>query len=203
MITVDMIKEFCPNGKNLPAIVTALNVRMAEFGIVTKDQIAMFLAQTIHESGGYSRFDENLNYSAAGLMSTWPTRFKTLAEASKYARQPNKIANKVYANRLGNGDESSNEGWLFRGRGAIQVTGKTNYKLLDKAVPSLKVLTAPDVLTNPDGAIVSACWYWKSNDLNRFANKKDIVGCSKAVNGGSIGLTDRKRIYESMLKKLG
>ncbi len=203
IITVDMIKSFCPNSKTLPAIVAALNTRLPEFGIVTKNQVAMFIAQTIHESGGYSRFDENLNYSAAGLMATWPSRFKTLAEANKYARQPIKIANKVYSGRLGNGDEASNEGWLYRGRGAIQTTGKTNYKLLDKAVPSLKVLTNPDILTTPDGAIVSACMYWKSNGLNRFADKSDITGCTKAIQGGSLGLSERKRIYESMLTKIG
>lgn len=203
MITVELLQPFCKNAKNLDEFVSELNKELPKYGITTKDQVAMFLAQTIHESGGFSRLEENLNYSSAGLMKTWPKRFPNLQIASKYARKPQAIANKVYADRMGNGPEVSNDGWNYRGRSLIQITGKFNYILLDKGEASLNVLKNPDVLKTPRGAVIAACWFWKKNNLNRFADKQDIVGCSKAINGGLIGIEERKHLFEEIKNKIG
>lgn len=202
MITKDDIDEFC-KVQNLDEFVSALNKYMPLYGIDTKERIAMFLSQVIHESGGFSRLVENLNYSSAGLMRVWPKRFPNLQIASKYSRKPQAIANKVYADRMGNGPEASGDGWKWRGRSLIQITGKFNYILLDKDVPELKVLQNPDSLLTPEGAVIAACWFWKKNNLNRFADKLDIVGCSKAINGGLIGIEERKHLFTEIKKKIG
>ncbi len=202
MITKDNIDDFCKI-QNLDEFVSALNKYMPLYGIDTKERISMFLSQVIHESGGFSRLVENLNYSSAGLMKVWPKRFTSLQIASKYAKKPQAIANKVYADRMGNGSESSGDGWKWRGRSLIQITGKDNYIALDKDVPSLKVLQNPDILLTPEGAVIAACWFWKKNNLNRFADKSDIVGCSKAINGGFIGIEERKHLFTEIKKKIG
>lgn len=203
MITEELLKPFCPNAKNLDQFTASLNDLLPEYGIDTPERISMFLAQVIHESGGFARLEENLNYSSAGLMRVWPKRFTTLQIAMKYARKPQAIANKVYSNRMGNGPEESGEGWLYRGRSLIQITGKDNYTLIDKDIPSLGIMKNPDVLKTVFGGVTAACWYWKKNGLNRYADKQDIVGCTKAINGGLIGLDERKHIYSEINKKIG
>ena len=168
---------------------------IAKFGINNPLRLAHFLSQCSHESGDFRLVRENLNYSAEGLTKIFKKYFPTLADATPYARNPQKIANKVYGGRMGNGPESSGDGFKFCGRGAIQLTGHDNYSqfaasvgmTIDEAVADLETL---------DGAIESACWFWKKNGLNAICDKDDIVTMTKRINGGTIGLDDRKKHYE-------
>ena len=163
---------------------------------------AHFLAQVAHESGGLKYSAENLNYSAQGLRSVFGKYFKTNDIAALYARKPEKIANRVYADRMGNGNEASGDGWKFRGRGLIQLTGKDNYQQFAKDY-GIDCVNNPDLLLDPQFALASACWFWQKRNLNTFADKDDIVMVTKRINGGVNGLNDRqqyldsfKRIYE-------
>lgn len=161
-------------------------------GINTQKRLAMFFAQLDHESG-LKPISENLNYSADGLLKTFPKYFNS-ETAKEYARQPQKIANRVYANRMGNGSESSGDGWKFRGRGFIQITGKNNYIACGYA-------NNPDNLLNEVDAMVSAVWFWNQNNLNKFADLGDVKGCTKVINGGLNGLADRENKYIAYIKK--
>lgn len=163
--------------------------------------MAAFLAQIAHESGGFNFVQEGLNYSAQGLMKTWPRRFPTLASARPYARNPEKIANKVYANRMGNGPESSGDGFKFRGRGLIQLTGRDNYTRFARSIGRTLDQTVA-YLETPEGAVASAAWFWDINKLNVYADKDDFVGLTRRINGGTIGLADRKHHYDIALKAL-
>lgn len=165
--------------------------------IPSLEATAHFVGNTYHETGGYTVFRENLNYSVAGLIKTWPTRFNA-ETAELYARQPEKIANRVYANRMGNGDESSGDGWLYAGKGALQTTGKTNYRLFGESI-------GVDLLSNPDLVatkyqLESAIYYFESNNLWNMASKvndESIRKVRKAVNGGAIGLDHvRELVYK-------
>ena len=202
MITSDLIKTAFPKIK-LPVeeFVSILNKILPEYDINTKERIVGFLAQTGHESGGYTKFVENLNYGAEGLCSTWPKRFPTLASAKPYARTPEKIGNKVYCDRMGNGPEASGDGWKYRGSSAIQLTGKANYQKLATAIGK----SLDDTVTfcgTTEGIIVSSCWFWKENNLNKFCDKNDFVGLTKAINGGTIGIKDRLELKENLEKLL-
>ena len=182
----------------------ALNKHMAFYGINTPKRIAAFLAQIAHESGGFSRLVENLNYSADGLAKTWPKRFANSEKkpnhlAIELERKPIQIANTVYANRNGNGDEASGDGWKYRGRGLIQLTFKNNYlSIRDKT--GLDIYNNPDLLLDPDAAVKSACAYWDLNKLNRFEN--DFTALRKAINGGLNGLDDCIKYHEKAKKAL-
>jgi len=166
-------------------------LRVAErFEINTRDRMAAFLAQTGHESGGYRFLSENLNYSAEGLTKTFPRYFKTLAEAQQYARNPAKIANKVYGGRMGNGNEQSGDGFKFRGRGVIQLTGKDNVTAFASDM-KMTVDEAVAYLETDEGAVMSAGWFWNKNGLNRFADSGDFTTLTRRINGGTIGLDDR------------
>jgi putative chitinase len=171
---------------------------LAQNDIDTASQIAMFLAHAGHESGGFKRVVENLSYSAELLCKTWPSRFPTIAFASQYARQPEKIANFVYGTRMGNLGVASGDGWLFRGRGLFQTTGRENYERLAVALKMPVGALIPFLQTN-EGAIKSAIYYWKSRGLDRLAAKGDIVGSTVAINGGRNGLADRKAHYVKAL----
>jgi putative chitinase len=175
-----------------------LNEAMDEFEIDTKKRQAMFLAQCAHESGQFRTVVENLNYSADGLQRTFPRHFRT-ASVRNYHRQPEKIANRVYSNRMGNGDEASGDGWRFRGRGLIQLTGKSNY-ILCSADLEVDLLENPNYLVTPEGAARSAAWFWWKNDLNDLADIGDIVGSTRRINGGVNGLEHRKQLYRSAMK---
>ena len=164
------------------------------FGITSVARVAAFLAQTAHESGGYRALKENLNYRAESLMKTWPKRFPTMEIANQYAKQPEKIANKVYADRMGNGSEASGDGWRYCGRGLIQLTGKDNYtRFADYA--GINVEDAPGYIETPRGAVHSACWFWYVNDCNAYADASDIEGLTKRINGGNLGLANRIEHY--------
>lgn len=177
--------------------IDALNKVLPEYKINTKLRLCHFLAQILHESGNLKYKSENLNYSAKALRSVFPKYFKTDEIANQYARKPEKIANRVYANRMGNGDEASGDGWLFRGRGLIQLTGHDNYKLCGASI-KLNLLENPDLLINTaEASIKAACWFWDKNNLNILADKDDIKTITKRINGGYNGIEDR----ESILKR--
>jgi putative chitinase len=175
---------------------------LEDYEINTPKRIAAFLAQTHHESGGYVWLTENLNYSADGLLRVFPKYFKTMEIAKAYARQPDKIANRTYADRMGNGDEASGDGSKYKGRGLIQLTFKNNYFWF---AASLEITPeeASEYTQSFEGAAQSACWYWSENRLNRFCDANDIKGLSKAINGGFKGLEDREVQYARALRLLG
>lgn len=153
--------------------------------------LAHFMAQIEHESG-LKPISENLNYSAEGLLKTFPKYF-TKEQASLYARKPEKIANRVYANRIGNGDEKSGDGWKYRGRGFIQLTLKNNYENLSKDTGT-DYVNNPDLLLNEADAMVAALWFWKKNGLTKYALLDDITTVTKRINGGLNGFDHRKKL---------
>ena len=174
--------------------VSPLNSTIEKYAINTPARIASFLAQIGHESNGLITRMENLNYSTQGLLSTFKKYFDE-ASAQIYARHPERIANKVYASRMGNGDESSGDGWKYRGRGLIQITGHDNYSHLATDL-NMKIEDAVVYLESVDGAAMSAGWFWDKNKLNPLADIEDIESITRKINGGLNGLEDRKRIYQ-------
>jgi putative chitinase len=170
--------------------VDALNETFARFDIMNPLRQAAFIGQCGHECGGFKILEENLNYRAETLMKLWKNRFPTLEVANEYARNPKKIANKVYASRMGNRDESSGDGFRFRGRGCIQLTGHANYFHAGKACGEDFVMN-PDLVATPKYAAMTAGWFWNTHKLNPLADLKDYVMMTKKINGGTIGLQDR------------
>lgn len=168
----------------------AIQEILPDYEINTPNRVACWLGQTAHESGGYRALRENLNYSAKGLNGIFKKYFPTEADAKPYERQPEKIANKVYASRMGNGDERSGDGWKYRGRGLIQLTGKNNYENFAMSIEE-SVDETVKFLETYEGAVQSACWFWEANNLNDLADKLDIKLMTKKINGGYIGLEDR------------
>ena len=160
------------------------------YEINTPDRQAAFIGQCAHESGNFKTLEVNLNYSAESLMKVWPSRFPTLEAAKPYHRNPEKIANKVYGGRMGNGPEETGDGWLYHGRGLIQLTGKDNYMLASDAL-SMDFIHSPDYVLVPKYAALTAGWYWNKRSLNKEADAKDYTAMTKKINGGVIGLDDR------------
>jgi putative chitinase len=199
--TQEKLAKCLARNKNTAELFEVFNEVLPRYEITTIERVAAFLAQCGHESADFTVLKENLNYSAEGLAKVFPKRFPTVAAAQPYNRNPEKIANKIYSDRMGNGPEASGEGYKFRGRGAIQLTGKENYtkfansidKSLDEAVAYTETLA---------GAIESACWFWSTNKLNALADATDIVALTKRINGGTIGLEDRKHHFENNLVTL-
>lgn len=175
---------------------------LPSYGIDTPLRQAHFLAQVAHESGGFKYAVENLNYSANALYAVFRKYFPSLAVADGYARQPEKIANKVYANRLGNGDEASGDGYKYRGRGLIQLTGKDNYTSFG-AKAQIDAVGNPDIVATPEYSLASACWFWQSRNLNKYADADDVVMVTKRINGGTNGLENREHFLEEFKKLLG
>jgi len=180
----------------------ALNPAMARFEITSPERMAAFLAQIAHESGQLTRLSENLNYSAKRLMQVWPNRFPTMEKALQYERNPEKLANCVYAKRLSNGDETSGDGWRYRGRGLIQLTGRGNYRAASQGI-GLPLEEQPDLLLQPDPAALSAAWFWKSHGLNELADDRnedndteDFKTITRRINGGTVGLKERTAFWE-------
>ncbi len=171
-----------------------------KFDINTPERIAGFLAQIGHESGGFRFTSENLNYRAEALMRVWPSRFPP-GIAESYAMQPEKIANRAYCDRMGNGDEASGDGWKYRGRGLIQLTGKDNYAAFSLDADN-EALVNPDLVAEPELAALSAGWFWKKNGLNALADNRDIVGMTRRINGGTNGLDDRQMRYSRLISVL-
>lgn len=204
-ITVEQFKELFPRNKNAEEWTEALNDVLPDFDINTPLRVAAFLAQCGHESAGFSILRENLNYSAEGLHKTFRKYFPTLESAQPYARNPEKIANRVYANRMGNGNEASGDGWRYRGRGPIQLTGKNNYTAFanDYFEDPQTVLDDPDLLVDHiPTSLLAAVWFWQKNNLNKEADAGDIKTMTRKINGGFIGLEDRIKHYEHALHVL-
>ena len=201
-ITAAQVKAIFPQYKYPADLAEALSEQFEKYEINTVNRAAGFLAQCGHESNGFTVLKENLNYSADGLAKIFKKYFPSVADATPYARNPEKIANKVYANRMGNGPESSGEGYKFRGRGAIQLTGKDNYTQFAKSV-GMTLDEAVADLETLDGAIESACWFWQKNGLNAICDANDIVKMTKRINGGTIGLEDRTKHYNHAKEILG
>jgi putative chitinase len=170
-----------------------------KYDISTPKRQAYFIGQCMHESGGFKQLKENLNYSAKGLMATWPSRFPNMDTAEKFERNPEKIANKVYAGRMGNTEDG--DGAKYIGRGLIQLTGKENYANCGSAI-GVDLVANPDLLATPKYAALSAGWFWNKKGLNAFADADDIDTITKRINGGLIGLADRKAKIEMVSKYL-
>jgi len=197
--------------------VEAVAAACKEFNINTPQRIAGFLSQCAHESGGFERLQENLNYSADGMAGIWPRRFAVLEadgkpvkkdgknQPNKFAlalhRKPEMIANVVYSGRMGNGPTESGEGWLYRGRGLKQLTGKDNHRACSAGL-GVDLVANPDLLLEPVYAARSAAWFWATNKCNNFADAGDIEGLTKRINGGLIGIEDRKKRYASAMRSL-
>jgi putative chitinase len=197
------VAEMLKGNKNIDAWYAAMVKVFPKYGINTPNRVAGFIAQCAHESVNFTVLEENLNYGAGQLDKVFAKYFvKAGRNAAEYAKQPEKIANIVYASRLGNGDSASGEGYKFRGRGIIQLTGKDNYTNFGKSVGKTPDEVIEYVKTL-DGALESACWFWNSRNINAACDSNDIVKMSKLVNGGDIGLADRKKHYEHNLAVLG
>lgn len=201
MITKEEFQSVVPdvNWQYAAPYLDIIDEVLDSYEINTPIRKAHFLAQISHESGSFKFVKENLNYSANALYGVFRKYFPTLAAAALYARQPEKIANKVYANRMGNGDEASGEGWKYRGRGLIQLTGKDNYSAFSADVGQ-DFVSNPDLLTQPEWALASACWFWKKRGINKFADEDDIHMVTKKINGGFNGLEDRQHFLEEYKK---
>lgn len=200
--TKEQLKQLIPANTKLDEWYDALTKILPQYEINTPERTAAFLAQCIHESGGLTVLKENLNYKAASLRKVFPKYFPTDALAAEYEKKPEKIANKIYASRMGNGDEASGDGFRFSGKGIIQLTGKDNQSKFAAAM-KMSIDDMPTYLLTCEGAIHSACWFWTTNKLNALADKKDLVTLTKRINGGTIGLEDRKKHYAHALEVLG
>jgi putative chitinase len=204
-LTLQQLKQLLPKNPYVEQWHSALAQLLPDYEINTPQRIAAFIAQCAHESGGFTALKENLNYRPATLRKIFPKYFPDDTIANDYCSRPNKqeaIANRVYANRMGNGDEQSGDGYKYCGRGLIQLTGKDNYTWFAESL-EISAEEASEFLATFEGAVQSACWFWESNNLNQWADKGDIVTLTKRINGGTIGLEDRIKHYEHALHVLG
>jgi putative chitinase len=201
-LTASQLKQMVPGITHVDHWIEAFDQLLPDYEINTPKRVAAFIAQCAHESGGFRFLKENLNYKAESLMKTFPKYFSDRDTANAYAKQPAKIANRVYANRMGNGDEASGDGFKYCGRGLIQLTGKSNYSWFAASL-EISPEEASAYLETFEGAAQSACWFWESNNLNVEADAGDIKKMTKKINGGYIGLDDRIKHYEHALHILG
>jgi len=204
-LTKQQLKQLLPKNPYIDQWHDALSKLLPDYSINTPQRIAAFIAQCAHESGEFMVLKENLNYKAASLRKLFSKYFANDDIANEYASKPNKqeaIANRIYASRMGNGDESSGDGFKFCGRGLIQLTGRDNYTFFAGSL-SITVEEASEYLQTFEGAAQSACWFWETNNLNQWADKGDILTLTKRINGGTIGLEDRIKHYEHALHVLG
>jgi putative chitinase len=204
MLTQSQLAELIKGNPYVPQWHNALIQLLPDYEINTPKRIAAFIAQCAHESANFRILTENLNYRWQSLRKVFPKYFPTDELAQQYASRPNRaeaIANRIYASRMGNGPEESGDGWRFRGRGLIQLTGKQNYMWF---AASLEITPeeATEYLMTFEGAAQSACWFWETNKLNQWADNGDIVTLTKRINGGTIGLDDRIKHYEHALHVL-
>ena len=205
MITQEQLKQLLPKNPYISHWHKALEQLFPDYEINTPQRMAAFVAQCAHESGSFMFLTENLNYRWQSLRKVFPKYFPDDAIAQDYANRPNKqeaIANRIYASRMGNGPEESGDGYRFRGRGLIQLTGRHNYTWFAASL-EISPEEATEYLTTFEGAAQSACWFWETNKLNQWADKGDILTLTKRINGGTIGLDDRIKHYEHALHVLG
>jgi putative chitinase len=201
-LELDQLREIIPKNPYLQYWYNALEQLLPQYQIDTPHRLAAFLAQCAHESGNFVFIKENLNYKWQSLRKVFPKYFPTDALAQQYEKQPERIANKIYANRMGNGPEESGDGWRFCGRGLIQVTGRDNYSWFAASL-DISPEEASEYMETFEGAAQSACWFWETNNLNQWADRGDIVTLTKRINGGTIGLEDRQKHYNHALHIFG
>jgi putative chitinase len=204
-LTLEQLKQFLPKNPYVDHWYGALAQLLPDYDINTPQRIASFLAQCAHESGEFTALKENLNYKAPTLRKVFGKYFPTDELANQYASMPNKqeaIANRAYANRMGNGDEASGDGFRYCGRGLIQLTGKDNYSWFAASI-SISPDEASEYLQTFEGAAQSACWFWENNNLNAFADAGDFEGMTRRINGGILGLDDRIAHYKRAMTILG
>jgi putative chitinase len=182
--------------------VDALNETFSRFNLTSNNQKAMFIGQCSHECGNFRLLEENLNYKAATLMKLWPKRFPSLEFANQFAGNAKRIANSVYANRMGNRDEASGDGYRFRGRGALQCTGHSTYFHAGKAL-GVDFVMQPDLIATPKYAALTAGWFWETHKLNPPSDALDYQKVTRIINGGTIGLDDRIKHVQQALAVLG
>jgi len=202
ILNKDQLAQMIPGNPYVDHWYDALSQALPDYDIDTPQRISAFIAQCAHESGNFRFLKENLNYKAESLMRVWPHYFPTMEVAKQYAHNQEKIANRAYANRMGNGDEASGDGFRYCGRGLIQLTGKNNYQSFADSIQT-PVEQITEYLATFEGAVQSACWFWESNNLNNYADNGDIVTITKKINGGTLGLDDRTARYQRALKILG
>lgn len=200
-ITKEQLAQLIPGNPYIDHWYDALSKLLPDYEINTPNRIAAFIAQCAHESANFTALHENLNYTAASLTRVWPSRFPANI-AEQYAHKPEAIANRAYSSRMGNGDESSGDGWRYCGRGLIQLTGKDNYTAFADSI-GITPEEVSDYVQTFEGAAQSACWFWESNNLNQYADSGDIETMTKRINGGTLGLEERKKHYEHAKHVLG
>jgi putative chitinase len=199
--TPDQLAQIIPNNPYVAEWYDAVSRILPDYEINTVNRVAAFLAQCAHESANFTALKENLNYTAASLSRVWPSRFPP-AIAEQYAHNQEMIANRAYCDRMGNGPESSGDGWRYAGKGLIQLTGKDNYTRFAESIET-PVEQLPEYLGTFEGAVQSACWFWETNGLNQFADAGDILTLTKRINGGTIGLEERTQHYQHAIQVLG
>ena len=199
MISLEKFLQVFPKAKRAQELIQAFNKLFPVYKIDTVNRISAFLAQTGHETGGFRYFEENLNYSAEALEQVFSKYFSRAGRnAAEYAYKPEKIANVVYANRMGNGPEETGDGWKYRGRGLIQLTGKSNYQQFYLET-GIDVINDPDLIVRDlNVAVLSALWFWEKNHLNTYADRNDITSITRIINGGYNGLEHRMSLYERL-----
>ena len=200
-ITKEQLSQLIPKNPYLDQWYEALSVLLPDYEINTPNRIAAFIAQCAHESASFTALHENLNYRAETLSKVWPKKFPP-AVAQQYAHKPEAIANLAYASRMGNGNEASGDGWRYCGRGLIQLTGKDNYTAFADSI-GITPEEVSDYVQTFEGAAQSACWFLETNNLNQYADSGDIETMTKRINGGTLGLEDRKKHYEHAKHILG
>ena len=200
-IRQDQLAQILPGNPYIEHWCEALNKILPDYDISTPQRVAAFLGETYVESAGYTALHENLNYTAQSLCRVWPSHF-TADIADQYAHNPERIANRAYAGRMGNGDEASGDGWNFCGRGLLQVTGRVNYQAFADSL-QMNIADVPAFLQTFEGAVQSACWFWENNNLNSYADSGDFVTMTKKINGGTLGLDDRQHRYLQAMQVFG
>ena len=204
-ITIEQIKKIAPGAPDKAAgeFVDTFNKWSDKFGITTPLRAAHFISQCVHECAELKAFEENLNYSEKGLLKVFPKYFNATT-VKQYARKPEKIANRVYANRMGNGNEASGDGWKYKGRGAIGLTGRSNYLAYSTSGFCVgDLMVHPEWLAKSPGCYKSAMWFWWKNGLNVIADTGDVNAVTKRVNGGYNGLDSRKKYLARSKEALG
>ena len=199
--TPEQLAQIIPGNPYVAEWYAALSRILPDYEINTVPRVAAFLAQCAHESANFTALKENLNYTAASLTRVWPTRFP-VGIAEQYAHNQEKIANRAYCDRMGNGPEASGDGWRYAGKGLIQLTGRDNYSRFAESIQT-PVEEVAEYLQTFEGAVQSAAWFWESNNLNQWADAGDILTLTKRINGGTIGLEERTRHYQHACHVLG
>lgn len=202
ILSKEQLNQLLPGNPYIEEWYAALSQVLPDYDINSPRRVAAFVAQCAHESGNFRVLKENLNYKAESLMRVWPRYFPGLEVANQYAHNQEAIANRAYANRMGNGDEASGDGWRYCGRGLLQITGRDNYQSFADSV-SIPVEEAPAYLATFEGAAQGAAWFWEANNLNTLADQDDITTMTKKINGGTLGLAERTANYAAACQLLG